>query len=135
MHCVVALHRIAKSVDHRELRGSKQLTQQLAALAAKVAQKVQGEQVKEVSKALSGCLGFAMVLVLFRLLLSRLRALRWALAKVGPWSDSMEGYAPRGDVDWGRGWASVHKSLKVGPRALGSRFIVSYFNVLKLDMN
>eukprot|EP00434_Breviolum_minutum_P015757 symbB.v1.2.013883.t1/scaffold997.1/size145858/2 len=95
VHSVVALHRIAKSTDFRELRSSNKLREQLASLASNAADAVQpgpdGEvpHVKEVSKAL------------------------WALAKVGPWSDSMEGYAPRSsNVDWGRGWSSVHRSLQ-----------------------
>lgn len=55
VHCVVALHRIAKSVDHQQLRSSKGLTQQLAALAAAAAHAMHAEtQVKEVSKALPG---------------------------------------------------------------------------------
>eukprot|EP00435_Cladocopium_sp_Y103_P075213 s15_g55.t1 len=96
VHLVVALHRIAKSTDFQQLRHSAPLREQLAQLAKNAAEAVQpgpqGElpHVKEVSKAV------------------------WALAKVGPWSDSMEGYAPRAQsTDWGRGWSSVHRSLKV----------------------
>lgn len=40
VHLVVALHRIAKSTDYRELRQSAQLRQQLAMLAANASEAV-----------------------------------------------------------------------------------------------